>query len=96
MNYRKSLNKINELGITVCSLEVANSCDCLFEFDYTPEEFENLCSFAERVYLKSETLTTDAIATCINQLITFYDYSINMIFAMDKWDFIDEACNYLN
>lgn len=96
MNYRESLNKINELGITVCSLEVANSCDCLFEFDYTPEEFENLCSFAERIYLKAEVMTTDAIARCINNMIVDEGSTITNIINMDKWDFIDRASYYLD
>lgn len=54
MTYREQLNKLEKLGISVTSIEVANSCDSLFEFDYTDKEFEQLCSFAERMYLKAD------------------------------------------
>lgn len=40
MTYREQLNKLEKLGISVTSIEVANSCDSLFEFDYTDKEFE--------------------------------------------------------
>ena len=96
MTYREQLNKLEELEITACSIEVANSCDCLFEFPYTNEEFEQLCSFAEMIYLKSDTLTTDAIATCISHLIREEDKKIDEVLKMDKWDFSGKACYYLD
>ena len=95
MTYREQLNKLEELNITPCSIEVANSCDCLFEFDYSDEEFEQLCSFAEEMYLKAESITTDAIAKCINDLVE-EGKTVEEITSMDKWDFIDEASNYLD
>ena len=30
MTYREQLNKLEELGITPTSVEIANSCDCIF------------------------------------------------------------------
>lgn len=96
MTYREQLNKLEKLGITPCSIEVANSCDCLFEFPYTDEEFEKLCSFAERMYLKADVVTTDAIAMCINDLIGEDNMGIDEILRMDKWDFINKASNYLD
>lgn len=96
MTYREQLNKLEELGITPCSIEIANSCDCLFEFDYSDEEFEKLCRFAETMYLKADAMTTDAVATCINSLIMVYDKTIEEVLEMDKWDFINKASNYLD
>ena len=52
MTYREKLNKLEELGITPTSIEVGNSCDCIFDFDYSDEEFEKLCNFAEEMYLR--------------------------------------------
>ena len=96
MNYRESLNKVNELGLTVCQLEVANSCDCLFEFDYTPEEFETLCDFAEYIYLKADSITTDAIAKCINNLMINEGLDVVEVTAMDKWDFIGKVSDWMD
>lgn len=104
MTYREQLNKLEELNITPCSIEVANSCDCIFEFNYSDEEFEKLCSFAEERYLKSDVMTTDAIAKCINDIVRTKQANnfqsteqiIEGILKMDKWDFIGKASNYLN
>ena len=95
MTYREQLNKLEELGITPTSLEVGNSCDCLFDFDYSDEEFEKLCRFAERMYLEANVMTTVAVAKCINQLVED-GKTVEEILEMDKWDFIDKASNYLD
>ena len=96
MTYREQLNKLEELGITPTSIEVGNSCDCIFDFDYSDEEFEKLCNFAERMYLKADVMTTDAVAKCINDLVNEDGKTVEEILEMDKWDFIDKASNYLD
>ena len=95
MTYREKLNKLEELGITPTSIEVGNSCDCIFDFDYSDEEFEKLCRFAERMYLEANVMTTVAVAKCINQLVED-GKTVEEILEMDKWDFIDRASNYLD
>ena len=95
MTYREKLNKLEELGITPTSIEVGNSCDCIFDFDYSDEEFEKLCRFAERMYLEANVMTTVAVAKCINQLVED-GKTVEEILKMDKWDFIDRASNYLD
>ena len=94
MTYREQLNKLEELGITPTSIEVGNSCDCIFDFDYSDEEFEKLCRFAERMYLEANVMTTVAVAKCINQLVED-GKTVEEILEMDKWDFIDKASNWL-
>ena len=96
MTYREQLNKLEELGITPTSIEIGNSCDCIFDFDYSDEEFEKLCNFAERMYLKADVMTTDAVAKCINDLVNEDGKTVEEILEMDKWDFIDKASNYLD
>ena len=96
MTYREQLNKLEELGITPTSIEVGNSCDCIFEFNYSDEEFEKLCNFAERMYLKADVMTTDAVAKCINDLVNEDGKTVEEILEMDKWDFIKKASNYLD
>ena len=96
MTYREKLNKFEELGITLTSIEVANSCDCIFDFDYSDEEFEKLCNFAEEMYLKADVMTTDAVAKCINDMVNEDGKTVEEILKMDKWDFIVKASNYLD
>ena len=95
MTYREQLNKLEELGITPTSIEVGNSCDCIFDFDYSDEEFEKLCRFAERMYLEANVMTTVAVAKCINDLVNEDGKTVEEILEMDKWDFIDKASNWL-
>ena len=94
MTYREQLNKLEELGITPTSIEIGNSCDCIFDFNYSDEEFEKLCRFAERMYLEANVMTTVAVAKCINQLVED-GKTVEEILEMDKWDFIDKASNWL-
>ena len=54
MTYREQLNKVNNLGISICDLDVANELDAILDFDYTDDEFESLCAFGVRIYLKAE------------------------------------------
>lgn len=95
MTYREQLNKVNNLGISICDLEVANELDAILDFDYTDDEFESLCAFGVRIYLKAENLTADAIAECINDLVNEEGKTVEEILEMDKWDFIDKASNWL-
>ena len=95
MTYREKLNKLEELGITPTSIEIGNSCDCIFDFNYSDEEFEKLCRFAERMYLEANVMTTVAVAKCINQLVED-GKTVEEILKMDKWDFIVKASNYLD
>ena len=96
MTYREQLNKLEELGITPTSIEIGNSCDCIFDFNYSDEEFEKLCNFAEEMYLKADVMTTDAVAKCINDLVNEDGKTVEEILEMDKWDFIGRASNYLD
>ena len=96
MTYREQLNKLEELGITPTSIEIGNSCDCIFDFNYSDEEFEKLCNFAEEMYLKADVMTTDAVAKCINDLVNEDGKTVEEILEMYKWDFINKASNYLD
>lgn len=95
MTYREQLNKIRDLGLNICDLEIANELDAVLDFEYTEEEFESLCAFSVEIYLKAETMTTDAIAYCINDLVEEEGKTVKQILKMDKWDFIDKASNWL-
>lgn len=95
MTYREQLNKVRDLGISICDLEIANELDAVLDFEYTEEEFESLCAFSVEIYLKAEKMTTDAIAYCINDLVDEKGKTVEEILKMNKWDFIDKASNWL-
>ena len=95
MTYREQLNKVRDLGISICDLEIANELDAVLDFEYTEEEFESLCAFGVEIYLKAEKMTTDAIAYCINDLVEEEGKTVEEILKMNKWDFIDKASNWL-
>lgn len=95
MTYREQLNKVRNLGISICDLEIANELDAVLDFEYTEEEFESLCAFGVEAYLDAEAMTTNAIAKCINDLVDEEGKTVEEILEMDKWDFIDEASNWL-
>lgn len=95
MTYREQLNKVRDLGLSICDLEIANELDAVLDFEYTEDEFESLCAFSVEIYLKAETMTTDAIAYCINDLVDEEGKTVKEILKMDKWDFIDKASNWL-
>lgn len=95
MTYREQLNKVRDLGISICDLEIANELDAVLGFEYTEEEFESLCAFSVEIYLKAEKMTTDAIAYCIDDLVEEEGKTVKEILKMNKWDFIDKASNWL-
>ena len=95
MTYREQLNKVRDLGISICDLEIANELDAVLDFEYTEEEFESLCAFSVEIYLKAEKMTTDAIAYCINDLVEEEGKTVEEILKMNKWDFINKASNWL-
>lgn len=95
MTYREQLNKVRDLGISICDLEIANELDAVLSFKYTEEEFEDLCAFGVEIYLKAEKMTTDAIAYCIDDLVEEEGETVEEILKMNKWDFIAKASNWL-
>ena len=96
MTYREQLNKVNELGINICDLTIANELDCVLDAGaYTAEDFERLCNYAVYIYFKSNGLTANAIALCIGGMLSELGYTVEEITQMDKWKFIDEASGYM-
>ena len=96
MTFREQLNKVNELGISICDLEVAYECDCIFNFEYTEQEFEQLCDFAKYCYLKDESgnIAPNFIAYAINELIKEDGKTIQEVLNMSKWDMLEKASYY--
>jgi hypothetical protein len=93
MTFREQLNKVNELGIMICDLEIANECDSIFDFEYTEEEFEQLCGITQECYLQSEYIEARYIAYIINELIN-NGHTINEVLEIDVYELLDKASYY--
>ena len=96
MTYREQLNKVNELGINICDLTVANELDCVLDAGaYTEKDFERLCDYARYIYLKSGNITAEAIARAIYGLLWEGEHTVDSICRMDRRKFTDLAFNYM-
>lgn len=97
MTFREQLNKVLELGISICELDVANECDCVFGFEYTEQEFEQLCDFAMQCYLKDQSgnIGSYHVALAINELITEDEKTIQEVLGMSRWDMLEKASYWL-
>lgn len=95
MTYREQLNKVNELGINICDLTIANELDCVLDCGtYTDKDFERLCEYARYIYLKADSITAEAIARAIDDLLS-QGKTVGKIVAMNKYTFIDKAVCYM-
>lgn len=94
MTYREQLTKVQEQGISICDLEIANELDCVLDFEYTEEQFEQLCEFCENAYLKSENITVNALALAVKDLVAEGN-TVDDVLELDKWAFIDKASYYM-
>jgi hypothetical protein len=94
MTYREQLNKVNELGINICDLTIANELDCFLDGEYTEKDFERLCDYAVYIYLKADNITAEAIARAIDDLLSL-GKTVGEIVAMDKYSFISKAFCYM-
>jgi hypothetical protein len=95
MTYREQLNKVNELGINICDLTIADELDCiLYSGTYTDKDFERLCDYARYIYLKADNLTAEAIARAIDDLLS-QGKTVGQVVAMNKYTFINKAICYM-
>lgn len=95
MTFKEQLKIAENNNLSILDLEVADECDCVFEFEYTDEEFEKLCTRIRYAYLKAEEMTVTALVHCVNDLIDEEDATIEQICEMDVYDLIQKASLYL-
>ena len=95
MTFKEQLKIAENNNLSILDLEIADECDCVFDFEYTDVEFEKLCARIRTAYLKAEEMTVAALVHCVNDLITEEDKSIDQICEMDVYDFILKASWYL-
>lgn len=95
MTYREQLNKVNELGINIFDLSIADELNSILSFDYTDEEFERLCEYAKNAYYEAYEMTMNAIANCIDDLVNEDGKTVEEILEIDKRDFVKKASYWL-
>lgn len=91
MTYRKQLEKAKELNLNICDLLIACECDCSFTFDYTEEEFEQLCGLVRACYLAVDCVDIESLTYAIETMVSSGNKTIEQVVEMSKWDLLDEA-----
>lgn len=95
MTFKEQLKMANDNNLNILDLEIANECDCVFDFDYTDDDFEALCWVIRTAYLKAEDMTIVALVRCVSDLITEEDYIVQQVLDLTTWDLIEKASWYL-
>ena len=95
-SFREQLNLVKNNGCSVCDINVAYSCDSIFNFDYTEEQFEKLCTAVLNAYLSAENVSTDELALAIEYFFQYFnisDENVEKLYNLNKWALIDAAIN---
>lgn len=94
MTFTEQLKIANDNNLSILDLEIANECDCVFDFEYTDDDFEALCGVIRTVYLKAEEMTIIALVQCVSDLITDENYTVQQVLDITTWDLIEKASWY--
>lgn len=94
MTFKEQLKIANDHDLSILDLEIANECDCVFDFDYTDDDFEALCGVIRTAYLKAEEMTIIALVQCVSDLITEDNYTVQQVLDVTTWDLIEKASWY--
>lgn len=90
MTYLEILNKAKELNLSISKLKIAYECDNALDFEYTDQEFNDLCDFVYNIYINSDDIQLEYITYCINDLIR-YGWKPKQITQLDIQEFFDKT-----
>lgn len=90
MTYTQQLNKARELGLSIFDLTIADECDSAFDFDYTTEQFDELCYLVGACWCKSDDIELWSIACFVNTMVD-NGHTIDEILAMTPREFLEKA-----
>lgn len=91
MKFKETLRLARENNINSCDLLIAEEFENTLQFKYTNSEFERLCICARDAYLKTKSITVEAIALCVNSLITSEGYTIQQVCDMRSLTLVNKA-----
>ena len=94
MTFKEQLKIANDNDLSILDLEIANECDCVFDFDYTDDDFEALCGVIRTAYLKAEEMTIIALVQYVSDLITDENYTVQQVLDITTWDLVEKASWY--
>lgn len=97
MKYTEIMNLISKNNISIISIDVASACADIFDFDYTDEEYEALCTKVEEVFMKQFDMNCDidAVAHAINNFVVEEGMSIPEVLKLDKHAVIEQASYWI-
>lgn len=93
MKYTEIMNILEANNISVVSVDVASACADIFDFGYTDEEYEALCTKVEEVFMGQFDMgcNIDAVAHAINDFVVEEGMSIPEVLKLDKYAIIGQA-----
>lgn len=91
MKFKETLRLARENNINSCDLLIAEEFENTLHFKYTNPEFERLCICARDAYLKTTSITVEALALCINSLVKNEGYTIKQVCDMRSLTLADKA-----
>lgn len=94
MTFKEIIKAIDKIDASYQDIEIALALDAEIHFEYTDEEFNQLCEYAKRV-LDNSDVNEYAIAECMNDLLE-EDKTVEEILKMDVHDFADEAAGWMD
>lgn len=96
MKFKETLRLARENNILSCDLLIAEEFENTLHFKYTDSEFEGLCICARDAYLKTSSITVEAIALCINDLIKKKGYTIQQVCDMRSLALADKTQQFMD
>ena len=90
--FKEQLNFVIENGCSVGNICIAASASACFNFDYTDEEFEQLCQAMQHAWFAGSEVTEDELACAVNEWINSGG-TVEEICEMSKWDLLNAAFN---
>lgn len=93
MKYTEIMNILSKNNLSIISIDVASACTDIFDFDYTNEEYEALCTKVEEVFMGQFDMECDidAVAHAINDFVVEEGMSIPEVLKLDKYVIIEQA-----
>lgn len=98
MNYTETLKLKAKYDIDAQKLYIADVCEGIFDFDYTNDEFNQLCEFVDRINGVTDKVRVDEIAFRCKELLTdeYEPLTIAELISQDVIEFAKQFNYYID
>ena len=96
MKFKETLRLARKNNILSCDLLIAEEFEDTLHFKYTDSEFEGLCICARDASLEIKSITAEALALCINDLVKKKGYTIQQVCGMRSRALADKAQQFMD